>query len=361
MNKANCMDPIRVLIVEDTHTIRRMLEYLIEQDLHLTVVASVSSGEEALRVLDECRPDVISLDIRLPGITGFDVTRQVMRHRPTPIVVCSASVEADDLKVSMNALAAGALCVVEKPVGFTHQAYDSLAGRLCAQLRLMSQVKVVRQRFAPGIVPPRQPIQSPANSDDATRGCELIGIAASTGGPPALVKLFGDLSADFPVPIVLVQHITASFHEGFVDWLHTMSPLNVATAVAGETPRPGCIHVAPADEHLRVVDGRFRYDDGAPISHQKPSGTVLLESLAADFGARAVGVVLTGMGDDGAAGLRAMRDAGAWTIAESQATAVIYGMPKAAVGCDAVCESLPLPAIGPRLNALACRPAIGVC
>ena len=345
------MNKIRVMIVEDSLVVREFLKHIIGRDPRLVVAAAVGSGEEALRDLHRVAPDVISMDIRLPGMNGFEATRRIMAEKPTPIVVISASVEADDLKISMNALRAGALAVVEKPVGTSHASYESLAGRICTQLAIMSAIKVIRQRYRDADDPAARP--APVRPTRPPGGFRVMGLVASTGGPEALVKLLGALPAGFPLPVLLVQHITSSFLHGFVHWLDDLCPLAVGVARDGEVPTPGRVHVAPEDRHLVIENGRLRLEAGAPVCSQRPSGSVLFRSLARDQGPRALAVLLTGMGEDGADGMRVVRDAGGYTIAEDESTAVVYGMPAAAVRLDAVCESLPLPAIAPRLLELA--------
>lgn len=355
------MKKIRVMIVEDSRVVREFLESLIGGDPRLEVVASVDSAEAALRILDDASPDVISMDIRLPGMNGFEVTQRIMAEKPTPIVVVSASVEAEDLKVSMNALRAGALSVIEKPVGRTHRDYALLAERLCTQLVLMSQVKVVRQRIRPKSGLPRS---NAAKYTDAIHGpsagravpFRMLGIVASTGGPSALQQLLGGLGPEFPLPVVLVQHMTTSFMDGFVSWLAASSPLEITLAKDGDIPRRGRVYVAPADRHLCVEGTRLWLSDTPPVRGQRPSGTVLFTSLAKSFGPRSLGVLLTGMGDDGAEGLNELRKAGAYTIAEDESTAVVYGMPGVAVRMGAACDSLPIEQIGPRLKQLAWQP-----
>jgi two-component system chemotaxis response regulator CheB len=341
------------MIVEDSSVVREFLQYLIGRDERLQVVAAVKSAEEALRVIRHVAPDVISMDIRLPGMNGFEATRRIMAERPTPIVVVAASVDAEDLKISMNALRAGALAVVEKPPGTTHAEYETLAAQLCTRLAIMSHVNVIRQRFQPKLLPPeplaRHRLKAAASPRLAVDSIKMLGIVASTGGPNALDRLLKNLTPEFPVPIALVQHITASFHGAFVEWLNDVCPLPVVEATAGHKPRPGVVYVAPADCHLRVGPECFRLEHGEPVCLQRPSGTLLLESIAESFGACSLGVLLTGMGDDGAAGLRSIRNAGGHTIAEDETTAVVYGMPGVAVRIGAVCESLPLHEIGPRV------------
>ena len=335
---------IRVMVVEDSAVIRELLCHIIAEHPQLEVAASVGSGEEALRILEKISPDIISMDIRLPGIDGFETTCRIMSRKPTPIVVVSESIESEDLKISMNALRAGALAVVEKPVGVTHSDYAAIAGRLCTQLVIMSSVRLVRQRFTPPIVSRPFP-SAPITADTYS----LLAVVASTGGPNALTTLFRGLGRDFPLPILLVQHITASFLGDFVSWLDGLGPLKTVVARDGELPQPGVVHVAPAERHLVLKAGRLRLEDGPPISLQRPSGTALFESLASERGHQALGLLLTGMGDDGAQGLLKLRNAGGYTLAESESTAVVYGMPGAAAKLGAVCEQLPLGELAPRI------------
>jgi len=239
-------------------------------------------------------------------------------------------------------------------VSASHQHYAELAGRLCTQLVIMSQVRVIRQRAWRNAVmhPPANGQKTPgveAGTASAPGSFRMVGIVASTGGPNALARVLAGLGRNVPVPILLVQHITPSFLKGFVTWLNGISPMSVVEAVDGQIPEPGVVYVAPAERHLMLDRGCLRLDGGAPVCVQRPSGTVLLRSLARSLGANCLGVVLTGMGEDGATGLRDIREAGGYTIAEDESTAVVYGMPASAVNMGAVCESLPLDEIAPRL------------
>jgi two-component system chemotaxis response regulator CheB len=349
---------IRVMIIEDSAVIREYLTHIIGEDPRLEVAAAVDSAEEAIRQLNRVAPDVISLDIRLPGMNGLDATLQIMAERPTPIVVISADVDHDELNISMNALRAGALSVVEKPVGVMHKDYKQSAKRICDQLAIMSSVKVVKQRFsrqmaftktptppvgaAPSTIPVAKHLWRPSQ-------VKILGVVASTGGPSALATLFQGLPAHFPVPILLVQHITPSFLESFAGWLQGITSFKVDIAQEGELPLPGHIYMAPVDRHLEVVNGRLRLSDGPPLSAQRPSGTTLLKSIAKDYGESAIGVILTGMGDDGALGMVDMKNRGAYTLAEDESTCVVYGMPAMAVQLGGACESLPLPSISNRI------------
>jgi len=348
---------IRVLIVEDSATVRALLEHIVDGDPRFEVVASVASAEAALELLPRAKPDVISMDVYLPRKNGLEATREIMHTRPTPTVVVSAAARADEVRLTMRALQAGALGVVEKPPAPGHPGHARAAAHLLGQLAIMSRVKVIRQRrFA---APPRRrpPPRAPAAAPRG--GYAAVGIVASTGGPKALEIVLAGLRPDFPLPILLVQHIGNSFLDGFVQWLGGLGPLPACKAYDRTTPRPGTIHVAPEDRHLVVAGGLLRVRDEAPVCFQRPSGTILLESMARDYGDRAVGVVLTGMGEDGAQGLLAIRERGGHTIAEDPSTAVVYGMPGAAVARAAVREQLPVDAIGPRLSGLAMRAPVG--
>ena len=343
---------IKVLIVEDSLVVRELLKHIIGSDNRFQVLAAVESAEQCLQLLETETPDIISLDIRLPGMNGLDATLQIMSKRPTPIVVVAAQVDDDELNIAMNALRAGALSVVEKPVGVTNVAFESMAAKLCTQLAIMSQVKVVRQgidrglRFGTSEQPPPKPIMRPGSYS-------MVGIVSSTGGPQALVQLLGGLGADFPLPILLVQHITSSFLDGFVSWLSGTTPFQVKIASEDERPLPGHVYVAPVDQHIALVHGCLSILDSPPVCGQKPSGSVLFNSLARELRHKAVGVVLTGMGADGSDGLNDIFKAGGYTIAEDSSTCVVFGMPSAAQKIGAVREMLPLPAIAVRLRELA--------
>jgi two-component system chemotaxis response regulator CheB len=338
------------MIVEDSAVISGLLAYSIGRDPRLEVCATAASAEDALRRVEAISPDVIAMDIHLPGMDGLDATRLIMSRKPVPIVVVAASMESGRRNsLAMEALRAGALTVLEKPVGTTHADYESLAERLCTQLAIMSEVMLVRQH--------NNGLSHSANHDVPrhSRGIgryKMLGIACSTGGPGSLVQMLGALGPAFPLPILLVQHMTDTFLKGFASWLDGVCPFSAVLVDDGCVPIAGTVHMAPPDRHLKLEDGRLRLGRGDPISYQRPSGTVLFHSMARDLGADALGVLLTGMGDDGASGLLDIRRSGGYTIAEDESTAVVYGMPGAAVRVGAVCESLPLPAIAGRVLGL---------
>lgn len=340
------------MIVEDSLVVRQLLIGIVQDDPRLVVAAAVASAEEALTEIHRVAPDVISMDIRLPGMDGLEATRRIMEERPTPVVVFADSVNDASLKISMNALRAGALTVVEKPVGVGSAGFSSIASTICTQLYIMSQVPVIRRRNIGGNLAREAPIADrlPARGPEPGFRPSIFAVAASTGGPPAFAKLLGSLPRDFPLPILLVQHMGEAFMEGFAQWLDGLVPLKVRLAQHGEAARPGTVHVAPGGQHLLLGPGNsLHLSQGAPVHSQRPSATVMFQSMARVPGLRAIGAVLTGMGEDGALGLTELRRAGSYVIAEHESTTVVYGMPAAAVRMGAVNESLPLDKIASRV------------
>jgi two-component system chemotaxis response regulator CheB len=343
----------RVLIVEDSAVVSELLQRIVGADPRLEVAAAVPTAEEALGKLERLSPDVISLDIRLPGMQGLEATRRIMAMRPTPIVIVSA-IDSSETGLSMQALRAGALSVVEKPRSATHTDYDAIASHLCTQLAIMSEVCVVRQKLpsAPGPLP----AEASRGYGGALADFRLVGIAASTGGPSALVEILTRLGNGFPLPIAIVQHMTPTFVEGFGAWLGSSTRYRVEVVAKRAQLSPGAVYLPPGDRHLVVEGACVRADDAEPVSGHRPSGNVLFASMAQSIGAGGIGVVLTGMGDDGASGLAALQRAGGYTIAEDESTAVVYGMPASAVRAGAVREQLGLAAIADRVLELVGNP-----
>lgn len=350
---------IRVLVVEDSPVIQQLLSHVIGADPRLEVAGIASSGEQALRMIERSAPDVVSLDIRLPGIDGFEVTSRIMRQNPLPIVVVASDVR--DLDIPMRALQAGALAVVEKPGSMARADYQTVAHHLCTQLVIMSQVKVIRHRIT---ARPARPATGAAPSDGAADGglpeaavaadgrprrFRAVGLVASTGGPAALARVLKDLPTGFPLPVFVVQHMGAPFMAGFASWLGTVSPLPVRLGEAGLVPRPGTVYVAPGDRHMLVDGGSIRLSNAPLVCGQRPSGEELFRSMARAYGASGIGVLLTGMGEDGARGLVDMHKVGAYTIAEHASTAVIHSMPGTAVRLGGAVEELPLDRVAGRL------------
>lgn len=326
-------DPIRVLVVDDSAVVREILVSMLETVPGFQVVGQAQDGEEAVRLTTRLRPDVITMDIRMPRLDGLGAIRQIMSTTPTPIVVVAASVYEPDLNIAFTAIEAGALTVVEKPRGITPEAYEAARDQLVTTIRLMSDVQVVTLR--PDRRPAAQPPSRRVDVEDALETeveAKLVAIAASTGGPGVLRQIFKPLPGDLSIPIVAVQHITPGFAQGFANWLDGETALRVDLARDGDHVEPGRVLIAPDDAHLVVAPGGIaRLDYSEPVKGQRPSANRLFDSVAKVYGPASVGVVLTGMGEDGADGLEALRRAGGHVIAQDEESSVVFGMPKAAI------------------------------
>jgi two-component system chemotaxis response regulator CheB len=324
---------IEVLVVEDSRVIRDYLVYVLESDPGLKVIGTADSGEAALALLEQRRPDVVLMDIHLPGIDGFETTRRIMCTKPLPIVVCTASTHFDQVHTAMRALEAGALAVMRKPKGLADPDAEVEAAAIVDTLKLMSEVKVVRRWNRPASAPTPVPFApAPPPREDAGIDAAVVAIGASTGGPPAVMQILSGLSPAFPAPILVVQHISTGFTAGFAEWLASSSGLPVHVAQGGQAPLPGHVYVADDDQHLRVGPrGELQVTRDEPHHGLRPSVGVLFRSVAERFGRRAVGVLLTGMGRDGAEELKLMADQGALTVAQDEESCVVFGMPAEAI------------------------------
>ena len=324
-------DIIRVLVADDSALVRAILVSMLASVPGFDVVGEAKDGEEAVRLTASLRPDVITMDIRMPRMSGLEATRQIMRTTPTPIVVVASSVYESDLNIAFNAVEAGALTVVEKPRGLSEADFDAVRDQLVTTVRLMSDVQVVTLWSTDQQA--TQVTRRPVHLD--TRPAvhpKLIAIGASTGGPGILHQILRGLPGDFSIPIVVVQHITPGFGQGFAHWLGNVTPLQVALAHDGEHLAPGQVFIAPDDQHMTVTLGDIiRLECSEPVSGRRPSATRLFDSAAKTFGAAALGIILTGMGDDGVDGLAALRQAGGRVIAQNEESCVVFGMPKVAI------------------------------
>jgi two-component system, chemotaxis family, protein-glutamate methylesterase/glutaminase len=343
---------IRVLVVEDSATMRHHLRSALAGDPDLQVVGEAVDGGQAVEMCGRLRPDVVTMDMMLPTMTGLAATEHIMADFPTPILVVS-SADRRELYSTYNALAAGAVDVLEKPRGDSSDA--GWERRLCQAVRLVSRIRVITHPRA-RLARPAPVVATPA--PEPVRGGELqvVALGASTGGPGALTDLLRALPAGFRTPILCVQHIAASepFAVAFSDWLADQTGRAVSYGV-DRMPLPtlsGRVVLAPPDRHLLVRDGAVRITDGPPRHSCRPSVDVLFESVATEFGATAAGCLLTGMGRDGAEGLLRMRGRGAVTFAQDEASSVVFGMPREASLLGAASAMLSPVKMAERLAAL---------
>jgi two-component system chemotaxis response regulator CheB len=350
------MPRIRVLVVDDSLTVRKRIVEVLSADPEIEVVAEADDGKRAIELCQQLRPDVVTLDMMLPVMSGLAATEFIMAYCPTPILVVSASTNRGELFHTYAALAAGALDVLDKPTG------DEIDGawerKLIWTVKLISRVKVIthlRGRLESSGAQLPAPL---AIADAPAREGRLraIAIGASTGGPAALVELLRGLPRAFPLPILIVIHIGKMFAPALADWLDGHSAIRVSYARDGEALPPrgvGQVFMAPPDQHLVVRNGRLRLTADAERYSCRPSVDVLFSSVARELGGDCGACLLTGMGRDGAEGLLEVRRSGGRTIAQDEATSVVFGMPREAILLGAAEQILPLNQIGPRLTVLA--------
>jgi two-component system chemotaxis response regulator CheB len=345
---------IRVLVVEDSITVRKHLVDVLRATEEFDVIAEAGDGKTAIDLCVSLRPDVVTLDMILPTMTGLAATEYIMAHCPTPILIVSASVNRGELYKTYDALSAGAVDVLDKPTGAED---DDWERRFITAVRLVSRVKVIthpRLRLGLPGRPSQQPPPAVARAATRSRTFAAIGIGASTGGPGAVVEVLRAVPAPCSIPILLVLHIGETFGKEFATWLGEQTPHRVEFARDGEAlgSIAGRVAMAPVGRHLAVRSRTLYVTQDPPIHSCRPSVDVLFASLAEELGASCAACLLTGMGRDGASGLLAIRERGGATIAQDEATSVVYGMPREAALLGAAERVLPLGEIGPALTAL---------
>ena len=334
---------IRVLVVEDSLVSQQFLAHILDSDPDIHVVGTASDGDEAIRATKRFKPHVITMDINMPKMDGYQATRRIMETNPTPIIMVTASYDPKEVAKTFKALEAGAVTVIQKPGGVGHPDYEKSVKELIQTVKLMSEVKVVTRR--PHLLRRQVTAPAPVTSVPKTKPkteIEVVAIGASTGGPIAIQTILSELPMDFPVPVLIVQHIASGFAQGFTEWLAQSTGFPVSVASHGDAFLPGHAYVAPDDCHMGVrSNGRIALSSGPPENGLRPSTSYLFRSVAAVFGANAIGVLLTGMGKDGAAELKQMKDMGAITIVQDKQSCVVFGIPGEALKLDAVDHTLP--------------------
>jgi two-component system chemotaxis response regulator CheB len=351
----SCKEPtraIRILVVEDSRVAAELLTHVLNDDRRLRVLGVAVNGEEAFEAAQRLKPDVITMDIHMPKVNGFDATRKIMETCPTPIVIVSGCDSVDEVATTFRAMEAGALAVVRRPVGMGHPDHEPAARQLVDTLALMSEVKVIKRwprvtERAAGLFEPQS----------AARAVQAVAIGASTGGPLALQVILAALPKDFSVPVLIVQHMTPGFTEGFVEWLTHTTGFPTRIATDGEALLPGHAYVAPDDTHLGIRPRqRALLTRDSKENGMRPAVSFLFRSVESVLGRDVIGVLLTGMGRDGAEELARLRAAGALTIAQDEQSSVVHGMPGEAINMGGASHVLPPKDIATTLAMMATRP-----
>jgi len=331
--------PIRVLIVDDSALVRRVLSDALSRFPDLQVVGTANDPYEARERIIELDPDVLTLDIEMPRMDGLTFLEKLMRAQPTRVVVVSSVAQASSAN-AVRAMSLGAVDVVPKPDG--PRSVPDVERLLVRALRTAAAIPLSRLRAPRARIVPPAPSRPRAEARPSRR---LVAIGASTGGPPAIEQVLAGLAPTTP-GIVIVQHMPPVFTKAFADRLDGLCALHVQEAADNELILDGCAYIAPGGRHLavrRTPEGfRTVLKDAPPVHHQRPAVDVLFDSVANATGSSAVAALLTGMGADGARGMQTLRETGAWTIAQDEASCVVYGMPREAVELDAACEVRPL-------------------
>lgn len=341
---------MRVLIVDDSPVSRMLVRAVLEDEGY--EVREAQGGDEALRLLAVYTPDIITMDVHMPGMDGYETTERILEQHALPVVILTASVDHLASSTAMRALEVGALAVLEKPTSPTALDFGERIEEMLRTLRSMAQVKIVRRRR-------RAPEVASQASPQAALGADcdpqLVAISASAGGPLAL-KAFLQALGPMPWPLILVQHIAPGFLPSFRDWLATLTSMPIQVAEQGQRLTPGTLHLAPDSHHLGfAADQRVILDDGPPEEHVRPAANFMFRSVARCFGRRAIGIQMSGMGRDGAQGLAELCRSGALTLVQEPASAVIDSMPRAAIALQAARQVLPAEGIAQLLNTIAAR------
>lgn len=336
----------RVVIADDSLVAREMLAQILSSDTSIEVVGLAADGAEAVDMVGRLRPDLVTMDIHMPVMDGLKATERIMAFTPTPILVVSSSVHGEGMGRAFDALDLGALEVIKKPEPRDWADLDRIGRDVIRKVKILANVRVIthiRGRRGPGEA-------APSMKQLAKSARSIVAIGSSTGGPSALLSVLGGLPADLPAPVVVAQHIADGFIPGLVSWLDSGAALKVIAATDGMAIEPGGVYFAPTGSNMVVDGGTVKFV--APLKSQLyiPSADTLFDSVARTHGKRAVGVLLTGMGADGAEGLKSMLNAGAGTIAQDEKTSTVFGMPKAAIDLGAAQRVLPIEKIAEAIE-----------
>lgn len=339
---------INVFVVEDSKVARELLIHIIEKDPQLKVVGWAENGEDALKWLETGTCDVVTMDIKMPGLNGFEVTKKIMETRPLPTVIISAGYTPNDSSLAFKALEVGALAILEKPHAPTDINYPKQCKEIIDTIKMIADMKVIAHHKAQSFI--SMPLKLASKVE-----IKAVGIGASLGGPLAIAKILENLPANLPVPIFIVQHISEGFTEDFIRWLQERSKLRIFSAKNGTIAQAGCVYVAVESCHMEIKHGGCITLDYSQSLGIRPSVGRLFRSLAETYGPHCIGIILTGMGGDGAEEMLLMKQKGAYTIAQDQESCLMFGMPKEAIQLGAAQKILPLDRIAQALIDLTSR------
>lgn len=342
---------VRVLIVDDSVVVREILKQMLESDPDIRIVGMAADGGQAVELTALLKPDLVTMDLMMPGMDGMEATERIMAYHPTPVLFFSSFFDQAGTYSRLDALAAGALDIVEKPTLTPDQRWEAIADPLVQKVKALAQVPVLTHIHG-GRVLDRQ--QTPTRTRSArTAAIDVVAIGASSGGPRVLEELLSSLPATYALAIVVVQHMAEGFMTGLITWLKQRCLLPVRVAEEGDLLLPRQVLFAPEWAHLVVLPGgRVHLAEGGPVKGNRPSVDVTFTSLATVYGPRAAGTLLTGMGSDGAAGLLAIRQAGGVTLVQDEASSAVFGMPRAAIELGAAQQVLPPSGLVRSLHAL---------
>jgi two-component system chemotaxis response regulator CheB len=361
---------IRVMIVEDSSVCAEIIRHILETDKDIKVVGIARNGKEAIELVEKLKPDIITMDIHMPEMNGLEATEYIMAYHPTPIIIVSSSIHDRDTHLAFEAISAGALDVLEKPDPVIWEDFAKIGKELISKVKFLSTVKVIthikgrrKNRFLSSADGSKIAVNSEVEALSAraitsagSQAIEIPGvvvIAASTGGPHALGKIIGSLPKNYSLPVIIGQHIAEGFLQGFVDWMASISKMPVEVVTDGQEIENSRIYICPVEKNTIVIEpGIFKLIDPRAEDIYRPSLDLLLSSVAGVFKMNTIGVILTGMGSDGAKGIKRIYEVGGFTIAQDEKTSTIFGMPRAAIELGCAREVLPVEEIGERLREL---------
>lgn len=350
---------IRILIADDSELVRVVLRDLLSQDSGLEVVAEVSDGRSAVEQTAVLKPDLVIMDVMMPVMDGIEASAEIMASTPTPILMLSANTDPQDSRSAFAAIKVGALDVMKKPTGVVSEAFSQISGELITKVKSLSRIRVIHH-YRSQLPKLENGLKTELGSEVKAESFEprqILAIGASTGGPKAVLQMLQALPDRLDAAVLVVQHIADGFAAGFADWLNRESGFPVQLARDGSELKAGLVLVAPNNLHLAVQADRVMLKDTPPLHNCRPAVDALFQSLA-DYGmaTRTVAVLLTGMGHDGAAGLRSLYKKGAYTIAQDEASSAVFGMPRKAIELGAATQVLPLENIAEAVSGLFARP-----